>query len=218
MRTDLTDITLVVDRSGSMISIKDDAQGGINTFIKEQAQVEGEALFSLVQFDTIYEVVHAGIPIKDVPEFSLVPRGATALLDAVGQAINVTGERLASMKEEDRPGLVTFVVVTDGQENSSKEFTREQIRTLIKHQEKQYNWKFLFLGADEASFDEAKSMGYTYANTAVYDSDNAAAMYANVSNNVKGMRSMYQSGETFDAAFTDEERKAMTHRRDDMKR
>ena len=145
MRTDLTDITLVVDRSGSMDAIQGDAEGGVNTFITEQAKEPGEALLTLVQFDTEYEFLHKGVPIGEVPRYELHPRGATALLDAVGRAINETGERLAAMKEQDRPGLVIFVVMTDGLENSSKEFTKAQIKEMIERQQHDYNWQFTFL-------------------------------------------------------------------------
>jgi hypothetical protein len=86
MRSDLTDITLVVDRSGSMQERRADAQGGVNAFIQKQAEEPGEALLTLVQFDTEYEIVHSGAPIHKVPEYTLEPRGATALLDAVGRA------------------------------------------------------------------------------------------------------------------------------------
>ena len=104
MKADLTDITLVVDRSGSMAQVREDAEGGVNTFITEQGKEPGEALLTLVQFDTEYEFLHKGVQIKQVPKYELVPRGMTALLDAVGKAINETGERLAKMPEGDRPG------------------------------------------------------------------------------------------------------------------
>ena len=159
MRTDLTDITLVVDRSGSMEAIREDAQGGVNAFIREQAGQPGEALLTLVQFDTEYEFIHRGVPIGQAPEYKLVPRGATALLDAVGRAINETGERLAKMPEEDRPGLVVFVVMTDGLENSSKEFDKAQIKKMIQHQQDEFNWHFTFLGANQDAFAEAGAMG-----------------------------------------------------------
>ena len=97
-----------------MASCQSDAQGGINTFVKEQAEQAGEAVLTLVQFDTQYEFVHKAVPIKDVPKYELHPRGATALLDAVGKAVNEAGERLTKTDEKDRPGLVVFVIVTDG--------------------------------------------------------------------------------------------------------
>jgi len=113
MRKDLTDITIVMDRSGSMNSCREEAENGVNHFIKEQSEASGECLLTLVQFDNEYEFIHRGVPIGNVPKYSLVPRGMTALLDAVGRAINETGERLASMDETDRPGLVVFVIMTD---------------------------------------------------------------------------------------------------------
>ena len=116
-------------------AIRADAEGGVNAFVAEQAKQPGEALLTLVQFDTEYEFLHRGVPVQQVPPYELVPRGMTALLDAVGRAINETGERLAKMKEEDRPGLVVFVVMTDGQENSSKEFSKDQIKQLITQQQ-----------------------------------------------------------------------------------
>ena len=97
MKPDLTDITLVIDRSGSMEEIRSDAAGGVNAFIRQQAQQPGETLLTLVQFDDEYEFVHRGVPIKEVPPYTLVPRSGTALLDAVGRAINETADRLAKM-------------------------------------------------------------------------------------------------------------------------
>jgi len=168
MRTDLTDITMVIARSGSMQSIQSDAEGGINFFIEQQKQEPGEANVTLVQFDTDYEFVHSGIPIKQVPAFKLVPRGATALLDAVGRAINETGARLASVDESQRPGLVVFVIVTDGEENSSREFTREQIRTMVEHQQSAYKWQFTFLAANQDAFAAGGSMGIDQDGIAAY--------------------------------------------------
>ena len=98
MRKDFTDITLVVDRSGSMEAIRQDAMGGVNRFILDQAEKPGDAVLTLVQFDTEYEFVHRAKPIKGIPPYVLTPRGSTALLDAVGRAINETGERLASIR------------------------------------------------------------------------------------------------------------------------
>ena len=122
MRSDLTDITLVVDRSGSMEQVREDAEGGVNSFIAQQAKEPGEALLTLVQFDTEYEFLHKGVPISQVPKYELVPRGMTALLDAVGRAMNETGERLAKMDEADRPGLVVFVRIAAPGKSGAKNF------------------------------------------------------------------------------------------------
>ncbi len=210
MNKNLTDITLVVDRSGSMQSIREDAEGGVNAFIERQASEEGDAVLTLVQFDTEYEFLTRGEPVDEVPPYTLVPRGATALLDAVGRAINETGARLSKMAEQDRPGLVVFVVMTDGHENSSHEFTKAGIKKMIEHQQSVYNWQFTFLGADQDAFDEAGSMGMAAAGVAGFAKHKVMAAYAATSDKVARMREMAMRGEEVDNRFTDEERKDMS--------
>jgi Mg-chelatase subunit ChlD len=209
MNTNLTDITLVVDRSGSMEAIRTDAEGGVNTFLTDQAAQPGEALVTLVHFDTQYEFVHKGVPVKDVPRYQLVPRGSTALLDAIGRAINETGERLALMAETDRPALVVFVVMTDGQENSSQEFTKAQIKKMIEHQQSVYNWQFTFLGANQDSFAEAGSMGMAAAGVANFTADKVAYAMKGTSAKVARMRKQTTSGEIVSNEFTADERDSM---------
>lgn len=209
MRSDLTDITLVVDRSGSMQEIRDDAEGGVNAFIAAQAQAPGDAFLTLVQFDTEYEFVHQGTPIRDVGPYTLYPRGSTALLDAVGRAINETGERLAKMPEAARPALVIFVVMTDGHENSSHEFTKAKIKEMIEHQQSVYSWHFTFLGANQDAFAEAGGMGIQAAGVANFALNRVAAACMATGGKVLRMRQQTLQGETVDNAFTDEERRRM---------
>lgn len=209
MRRDLTDITLVVDRSGSMASIRDDAEGGVNTFITDQAKEPRQALLTLVQFDTEYEFIHQGLPINQVPKYELHPRGATALLDAVGRAINETGERLVGMPEADRPGMVIFVVMTDGQENSSKEFTKAQIKEMIERQQNLYQWHFTFLGANQDAFAEAGELGIHAAGVANFAMHKVGAAHKATSDKVARMRKQFAEDETVNNEFTDEERKRM---------
>ena len=209
MRPDLTDITLVVDRSGSMASVQEDAQGGVNSFIAEQTKEPGEALLTLVQFDTEYEFLHKGVPIAEVPEYELVPRGMTALLDAVGRAINETGERLSKMDEQDRPGLVIFVVMTDGHENSSQEFSKARIKKMIESQQQKYNWHFNFLGANQDAFAEARSMGIDDSGVANYAMEKSPEAYRVLATKVGRMRKQRRAGEKVSNKFTDQERKKM---------
>lgn len=209
MRADLTDITLVVDRSGSMDAVREDAEGGVNAFIAEQAKEPGEALLTLVQFDTEYEFLHNGVPVAEVPKYQLVPRGMTALLDAVGRAINETGERLGNMKKADRPGLVVFVVMTDGEENSSQEFTKDRLKEMIERQQNEYNWHFTFLGANQDAFAEAGGMGIHAAGVANYDMAKVAGAYGATAAKVSRMRKQRSSGETVSNEFTTEERDEM---------
>jgi uncharacterized protein YegL len=209
MRSDLTDITLVIDRSGSMQSIRDDAQGGINAFIAGQNKTPGDVLVTLVQFDTEYEFIHKGVPVRDVPPYELQPRGGTALLDAVGRAINETGARLAKLQEEDRPGLVIFVVMTDGQENSSREFTRAQVKQMIQRQQSDYNWHFTFLGANQDAFAEAGGIGILSAGAADFAPTKVAGAWSATLDKVTRMRTARGQGDTVDNAFTQSERDEM---------
>ncbi len=209
MNNNLTDITLVVDRSGSMEAIRADAEGGVNTFLTDQAGQPGEALVTLVQFDTHYEFVHRGVPVGKVPRYQLVPRGGTALLDAMGRAINETGERLGMMLEADRPGLVVFVVMTDGEENSSQEFSKATIKKMIEHQQSVYNWQFTFLGANQDAFAEAGSIGMTAAGTANFAANKVDAAYRATSAKVARMRTQAAACAPVSNEFTDEERQQM---------
>ena len=209
MRTDLTDITMVIDRSGSMQSIRTDAEGGINSFIEQQRQEPGETLLTLVQFDTEYEFVHSGVPVKQIPAFTLVPRGSTALLDAVGRAINETGARLAAMAESQRPALVVFVIVTDGAENSSREFTRDQIRTMVEHQQSAYKWQFTFLAANQDAFAAGGSMGIAQDGIAAYSMGKVRGSWDAAAKKMSRMRKAAGEGAAVDNKFTDEERGEM---------
>lgn len=206
MNVDLTDITLVVDRSGSMDSIRTDAEGGINAFVAEQAKTPGSALLTLVHFDTEYEFVHQGIPIQSVPKYELQPRGQTALLDAVGRAIKDTGDRLAVIPEAERPGLVIFVIMTDGHENASRKFTKSTIKDMITHQQDVYKWRFTFLGADQNAFADAHSMGISAGSSAYYNRQKSYEAYGSASSKVSRMRGQSSRKEEVKDEFTDDER------------
>jgi hypothetical protein len=142
-------ITLIVDRTGSMADIRDDAQGAVRQFIKDQQAVDKPATFLFVQFDSRdrFEVLHDGdLGAYRADSYTLSPRDRTPLLDAIGSGIVLTGERLDALPEDQRPGQVFFAFQTDGQENASKEYTWARIRDMIKHQEDTYNWTFIPLG------------------------------------------------------------------------
>jgi uncharacterized protein YegL len=148
MRADYTDMIVILDRSGSMANVRSDMEGGFNTLIEEQRKAEGKLLVSLYQFDDHFEVVYEGKSVHDVPPLSLVPRGGTALNDALGIVITNTGYRLAAMPEAERPSKVMVVIITDGHENASKKFSKAHIREIIAHQQGKYSWVFNYLGAD----------------------------------------------------------------------
>lgn len=209
MRNDLTDITLVVDRSGSMQSVREDAEGGVNSFLESQADEPGDTLLTLVQFDDVHEFVKRGEPIEDAGKYHLHPRGMTALLDAVGHSINETGRRLAAMPQDQRPGLVVFAVMTDGLENASREFTRQQIKEMIEHQQTVYSWQFSFLGANQDAFTEAGAIGIDRAGTATYSAGRERAAWNAMAGKVGRMRQAAQEYRTVVNEFTDTEREEM---------
>jgi hypothetical protein len=205
VKTDFADITVVLDRSGSMSSVQDDTIGGFNSFIEAQRKVPGECNASLVQFDDQYEVVYTAKPVKDAPALTretFVPRGMTALLDAIGRTINATGKRLEAMPEADRPSKVIFVILTDGGENSSKEYTREQVFKMITHQKAAYQWDFVFLGANQDAISAGASIGIGSGSTMTYASNAAGTKHAFASASGYAMRSRTVGK----ASFTDEDR------------
>ncbi len=166
-----THIALLVDRSGSMHTIQADAQGGIAAFLAEQAAQPGEATISLFQFDNDYERVFGPVPVADAPAYELHPRGMTALLDALGRSIGDTASYLAAMPEADRPGVI-LAVVTDGQENASREMGRTAVKDLITGKTAA-GWQFAFLSADLDAVQEARDLGVPLASSASYDSSPA---------------------------------------------
>lgn len=160
-RPDLTDISFVLDRSGSMESVRQPTIAAFNQFLLSQKQAPGHARMTLVQFDDQYEILYRGIPLSETVELTaqtFVPRGSTALLDAIGRTIIDTGARLSAMAEAERPGAVLFVIQTDGQENSSREFSLAKINEMIGEQRDKYSWQFIFLGANQDAIASAAAM------------------------------------------------------------
>ncbi|VVB50697.1 von Willebrand factor type A domain protein [uncultured archaeon] len=173
MNPNYTDVTLVLDRSGSMGHTANDTIGGINEFIKEQQGKEGKKVcFTLVQFDADCEDWYLknceGQDINTVAlldKSSYKPRGGTALIDAMAQAILETGKRLGDMPEDERPANVIFAVMTDGEENSSRKYTNQQVFDMIKHQTDVYKWAFLFLGANQDAIASGSRYGFMANNS-----------------------------------------------------
>lgn len=164
MDDSLTEIIAIVDRSGSMEAIREEAITGFNYFLKEQQRSEdGRCLLTYCQFDTEYEITHSGIPIKEMKPLDFTtfqPRGCTALHDAVGRTIMEVGNRLEKTPEAKRPGNVIVVILTDGLENSSREFKLDKIKEMVKHQADVYDWSFVFLGQNIDAFAAGRQMGF----------------------------------------------------------
>jgi Mg-chelatase subunit ChlD len=191
MKPDKTEIIAVVDRSGSMSSIKTDMEGGLKTLIDDQRKEAGECNVTYICFDDSYDEVFVSKPIAEVTELKIEPRSATALLDALGKAINSVGQRFAALPEDERPEHVFFVIVTDGMENASREYTRKQILELITHQTEKYSWDFTYLGANQDAIGEASSFGIRAGATMDFMPTSAGikGVYAGTSHKLSSIRS-----------------------------
>jgi hypothetical protein len=205
--SNLTHIYFLLDRSGSMQSIKGDTEGGFAAFVEEQRAGEGECRVTLAQFDDHYEVVYAALPVSQVPPLALQPRGTTALLDAMGRLVTDAGAELAALPEDRRPGTVIVAVMTDGLENASREWTHPAIRSLVEQQTRDYGWQFLYMGADQDAVEVGRSLGVTAGSSVTYARGRAGANLRMASAKVADLRraKLADAGATF-AAYSEAER------------
>ena len=190
-----------------MSSVADDTIGGFNRFLDDQRKVPGSATITLHQFDDVFETPLKAQDIKSAPGLTsatFVPRGNTALLDAIGRAIGETGSRLESATENDRAGKVVFVIITDGQENASHEYNQAKVFEMIGHQRDKYSWEFVFLGANQDAIKAASRVGISAANAISYAANATGVKQAfhSASSNLRSMR----VGASASMAWSDEDR------------
>ena len=209
MKTDYTHIAIILDRTGSMESIRDDTIGGFNAFLNAQKAEPGLATLTLVQFDSQdpYEIVHHFKLLADVPELTretFVPRASTPLLDAMGRGINDLEKSLFDLPENERPARVVMVIITDGQENASREFRKDQIEKMIREKQEQFAWQFVFLSADLNAIGDALQSGVPSASVMAHDLSErgVGAAWASLSRSV----SDYRAARKEDVSFTEEDR------------
>lgn len=202
-----THIVLIIDRSGSMQTIQSDAQGAVNSFIKAQKEVPGKATFTLVQFDTDYDILQENVDIQLADEYILYPRGGTALLDAWGNTFNRTGEFLAGLPEDERPGKVVVAIVTDGYENSSREFTYKQIKEMTEKQRNEFAWEVIFLAANQDAVAVGGQLGVARGSSLTYAASAAGTQssFASLTGAVISYRGTGKSVE-----FSEEDRETAT--------
>lgn len=187
-----TDITIVLDRSGSMGGCENATIEAVNGYIKGQEQAPGTCNVSLIQFDDKYEPNYISRSVKEIIPLNrdtYQPRGGTALRDAIGRAIEETGSRIRSMPEHARPGTVIFLIQTDGHENSSRKFNQTQINDMIAHQRDKYNWTFVFLGANIDAIASATSYGIQADYALSYNKNNTEQVFAVNNNKTYSLRS-----------------------------
>jgi Mg-chelatase subunit ChlD len=193
MREDLAELVFIVDRSGSMSGIASDMEEAIGSVLAEQKKNhEGEIRVTFVRFDTEYEEVFGNRLIGEIDnDIKIEPRGGTALLDAMGQTINVFKERFLGTDEANRPGKVLFLIITDGCENASVEYTRDKVFEVIEVVKKDYEWGFTFIGANQDAVAEAHSFGISAGDSLNYTTTQVG-MRA-MSNDVTNYTSQYLS-------------------------
>lgn len=184
----LTLIALLLDRSGSMQSIKSDVVGGFDAFLTEQRAGDGECRVTLAQFDNEYEVVYHAVPVGEVPPLELNPRNSTALLDSMGKLITDTAAEIATLSEDDKPGSVIVAIMTDGMENSSHEWSRPAIKSLVEQQTNESGWEFLYMGADQDAVEVGKDLGVRAEQAVTYGRGKSREAMAAMSGNVRGYR------------------------------
>ena len=197
-------IAALLDRSGSMADSKEFTEDGWRELINTQRSEPEYCEVTLAQFDTEYEVLYPPTAITAVPEFVLVPRDRTALLDAAGVFITEVGDQLAALPEDQRPGQVICLIMTDGMENASRQWTWEALKALIIQQREVYGWKFIFLGADIDAVEVGERMGVDRRYAMTFDKRSHAgnrAAYARASSMVTGFKRDY-----LDEGFTDDDR------------
>ena len=188
-----TEIVFILDASGSMAHLAGDTIGGFNGFIESQKALDGKATVTTALFDSNWRILHDGLDIKEVKPLTktdYIAGGMTAMLDAIGEIINKVQERHDELGAE-KPEETLFVITTDGEENSSKKFTKAQIEKMIKHQTNGHGWKFMFLGANMDAVKEAENIGISsnYAANYTYTAQGTSDIYTTLNCVAKSVRS-----------------------------
>ena len=194
MKDNFVHVCFIIDESGSMFTSVNDVKGGIKSVINEQKQVkDGKCSISLYRFGTEVTKDFIGKDINDVGDIKYVPQGLTAMNDGIGMAIDSIGKWLSDMDESERPYKNMIIIMTDGQENNSKEYTLKQIKEKIKEQTEKYSWEFVYMGADITSTKDADELGIK--RRAYFDRKNINETYSAVNELTRGYRLAKSSAE-----------------------
>lgn len=195
-----THIICILDRSGSMSDIMSDSIGGFNTFLNQQKELPDEATITVILFDDKYELVYDNVNIKKANELTSkvwYARGTTSLYDTIGKTINTEKSKF-EFNSKEKPEKVLVCIVTDGEENSSREYTCDMVKNLIKECEND-NWNFIFLAANQNAFKTGGNFGMTYGNTVNYvtTSIGISNMSKTLSDATTNYRSMTTTNDNF---------------------
>lgn len=187
MKSNLLHICFVLDESGSMYNSVDDVIGGFQKLIDEQkAEKDGECIISLYRFSDEVKKDYIGKPVNEVPKLTYSPGGCTAMNDGVGTAIDEIGRWLSDMDESERPSKNMIVIMTDGQENASREYTFDSVKAKIQHQEEKYSWTFVYMGTNLKDLKDANRLGIKMRS--VSGSRNIVANYSHIDTYAKALR------------------------------
>ena len=174
MKKNLTEIIFILDRSGSMHHLESDTIGGYNSFLDQQKAEEGDARVTTVLFDDRYEILHDGVDIKEVQPITkkeYFARGSTALLDAVGKTIKEVEHRQNFASVDETPNKTMVVIITDGLENASREYTLDTVKKMVTVQQEKHGWEFIFLGANIDAVKAAGGFGISADRAVNYHAD-----------------------------------------------
>lgn len=160
MKDNYIHICFIIDESGSMYSSSKDVTCGFQSMIEEQKKLtEGKCTISLFTFNSKVKEIFLGKDVNEIENIDYFPYGSTSMNDGIGTAINKVGKWLSDMDERERPSKNLIVIMTDGEENSSKEFTFNKVKEMISHQEEKYNWTFMYMGTDLTSMKQVNELG-----------------------------------------------------------
>jgi uncharacterized protein YegL len=193
MKKDLTELVFILDKSGSMSGLESDTIGGFNSMLQKQKALDGECRITTVLFDNHYELLHDRLDLRAVSpitEKEYYVGGSTALLDAIGRTIRKLVNVQRSTAEDYRAGKVLFIIITDGMENVSREFSSQQVKTMIEHEKEKYGWEFIFLGANIDAVETAGRFGIDADRAVDYvaDSEGTALNFTVMSQTVASFR------------------------------
>lgn len=209
MKKGLTELVMILDRSGSMSGLESDTIGGFNSMIEKQKKEEGEAFVSVVLFDDECQVLYDRVDIQKIEPMNdkqYYVRGCTALLDAVGGAIHHIGNIHKYAREEDIPEKTIFIITTDGMENASSYYTYDKVKRMIEDRKNKYHWEFLFLGANIDAVKEAGRFGIGATRAVRWQHDGAGAkLNYDVVSNVVGCARKAATAEAMEEMFDDEQ-------------
>jgi len=176
MKNGLTELVFILDKSGSMAGLEKDTIGGFNAMLDKQKALDGECRITTVLFDDRYELLHDRIDMRAVSpmtEKEYYVGGSTALLDAIGRTINKLVVVQRNAAEAFRAEKVLFVIITDGEENASREFSYQKVKAMIEHEQSGHGWEFIFLGANIEAVDTAGRFGIRADRAVDYVPDSA---------------------------------------------